>query len=261
MPGVIGCEVMPFDPLRLAEETEAIVARGTLRKYYRVSRPGRWYGGIASSDCCGCNLRCIFCWSGAPRDRPGDVGRFYAPRQVFDELTGCARRSRYGQVRVSGNEPTLGRGHLMGLLELIDRTDYRFVLETNGIMLGNDPGYAEEISEFGCVHARVSLKGTTAEEFSSLTGAEPWAFELQLNALRNLSDAGVECHAAVMTSFSSEGSFGELVERLGDINPRLADEVEKEYLFLYPHVAARLKAAGMQPAVSYEPGKVPRELI
>jgi len=40
-----------YDPVKLAEETEKIVVRdGYLRKYYRVSRPGRWYGGIATAD-------------------------------------------------------------------------------------------------------------------------------------------------------------------------------------------------------------------
>jgi uncharacterized Fe-S cluster-containing radical SAM superfamily protein len=25
------------------------------------SEGGRWYGGIATADCVGCNLRCVFC--------------------------------------------------------------------------------------------------------------------------------------------------------------------------------------------------------
>jgi uncharacterized Fe-S cluster-containing radical SAM superfamily protein len=59
---------MLYDPLELATETEKIVAQGELKKYYRPARAGKWYGGIASADCCGCNLRCVFCWSSAPRD-------------------------------------------------------------------------------------------------------------------------------------------------------------------------------------------------
>ncbi|RLF22604.1 MAG: molybdenum cofactor biosynthesis protein MoaA, partial [Thermoprotei archaeon] len=59
-----------FDALKLSEAIEKIVVRGVERKYYRLVRGGRWYGGIATADCCGCNLRCVFCWSGAPRDHP-----------------------------------------------------------------------------------------------------------------------------------------------------------------------------------------------
>ncbi|MCS7131694.1 MAG: molybdenum cofactor biosynthesis protein MoaA, partial [Hadesarchaea archaeon] len=40
-----------LDPIKLADDIEKIVVRGELRKYYRVARPGRWYGGIASADC------------------------------------------------------------------------------------------------------------------------------------------------------------------------------------------------------------------
>ena len=39
-----------YDPVRLAEQTEKIVVKGILRKYYRVFRLGRWYGGIATAD-------------------------------------------------------------------------------------------------------------------------------------------------------------------------------------------------------------------
>lgn len=252
---------MPFNPVELAKETERLVVRGDLRRYYRVARPGKWYGGIATSDCCGCNLRCVFCWSGAPRDRPGEIGDFYSPAQIFDSLTGCARRVGYRQLRVSGNEPTLGSTHMLGLLELVDRTEYQFILETNGIMFGHEPAYAARLSEFGRVHVRVSLKGTNSQEFSRLTGATPQGFELQLDALRNLTNAGVPCHAAVMLSFSSEQGFQGLLERLRDIHHGLAEDVEKEYVFLYPGVVGRLRAAGIEPTVAYKASRIPRELV
>ncbi len=252
---------MSFDPLDLTKSTEAVVVKGELRKYYRVARPGRWYGGIASSDCCGCNLRCVFCWSGVPRDSPANVGRFYSPQQIFESLTGCAKRFGYAQLRVSGNEPTIGRDHLLRLLELLDGTRYSFILETNGILLGHDRSYAKELSRFERVHARVSIKGTNAQEFSRLTGALPESFELQLQALRNLLDAGVPCHPAVMLSFSTEGGLEGLRERLREIQPTLVEELEKEFVFLYPHVVRRLRAAKVQPLTAYEPTRVPPELV
>jgi len=39
-----------YNPKKIAEEIEKIVVKDTLRKYYRVARPGQWYGGIATSD-------------------------------------------------------------------------------------------------------------------------------------------------------------------------------------------------------------------
>jgi len=67
-----------YDPIALAEFTKRIVERDGSRKYYRF-RGGKWYGGIATADCVGCNLRCIFCWSNTPRDNPAMSWEFYSP--------------------------------------------------------------------------------------------------------------------------------------------------------------------------------------
>lgn len=245
--------------MRLAREIEGVVTAGLLRKYYRTARAGRWYGGIATADCCGCCLKCVFCWSGAPRDHPETIGKFYSPEHVFNKLTACAEKFGYQQLRVSGNEPTIGRDHLFKLLELVDGTHYKFILESNGILI--DSEYAKRLSEFKRVHVRISLKGTNREEFSLLTGAVPEAFDLQLESLRNLMDAGVSCHPAVMLSFSPKKNLEGLKHRLRQISPFLADEVEEEYIFLYPSVVERLSKAGIRPRIAYRPNKIPNELI
>ena len=252
---------MLFDPLQLTKDMEKIVVQGELRKYYRISRPGRWYGGIASADCCGCNLRCVFCWSGAPRDNPERMGKFYSAQQIFESLKACADKYGYELLRISGNEPTIGKEHLLKLLELIEKTSYKFILETNGILIGHDANYVRQLSSFRCVHVRVSIKGTNREEFSRLTGSVPEAFDLQLRALENLIDDGVSCHPAVMLSFTPEDNFNKFVNRVREIDPRLADDIEEEYVFMYPHVSMRLRMAGIKPIVAYEPGRVPKELI
>lgn len=248
-----------FDPVKLAKEIESVVVEGTLRKYYRTARPGRWYGGIATADCCGCNLRCVFCWSGAPRDHPENIGRFYSPEQIFRALDACAKKFGYHQLRASGNEPTIGKEHLLRLLELVGDTNHSFILESNGILI--DADYARRLSAFKNVHVRVSIKGTNPQEFSKLTGAIPEAFDLQLRALRELMNAGVSCHPAVMLSFSPKENLEELKERLRAIDQSLAEGVEEEYVFLYPIVARRLSRAGIKPLVAYSPDGIPSELI
>jgi len=64
-----------------------------------------------------------------------------------------------------------------------------------------------------------------------------------------------------MLSFSSRESFKELLNRLREMDRGLAENVEEEYVFLYPHVAKRLSEAGIQPRISYEPDKAPKELV
>lgn len=255
---------MYYDPLKLTEAVRKIVVRSEgeveLRKYYRF-RGGRWYGGIATADSVGCNLRCRFCWSWRPRDNMSRYGRFYAPKEVYMRLISIASKRGYRQLRVSGGEPTIGRKHLLQLLELLEGTNYLFILETNGILLGAQRDYAKELSKFKNIHVRVSLKGCTPEEFAKLTGAKPEAFNLQLNALKNLVDYGVSTHPAVMLSFSSKESLEMLVEKLREIDNELVEELEPEYVFLYPHVIELLKRHGLKPRIAYSPNNIPEELI
>ncbi len=252
---------MPYDVLQLAAETERLTVQDKMRKYYRTARPGRWYGGIASADCCGCNLRCVFCWSGKPRDNPSSIGKFYTPEHIFKKLTACADKFGYTQLRVSGNEPTIGKEHLFGLLALIDQTNYSFILETNGTLIGADKEYARQLTKFRNIHVRLSLKGTNPTQFNALTDANPEGFKLQLGALENLLDSGVSVHPAVMLSFSSKEDFKNLKQLLAEIDPQLNQEVEEEYVFLYPHVSERLKKAGLTPTTAFNPHNAPKDLI
>lgn len=236
-----------YDPLKLAGETERIVVNGRLRKYYRVGRLSRWYGGIAESHCCGCNLRCVFCWSGFPRDHPDAVGQFYSPKQIFEQTVSATKKRGLRQMRITGNEPTIGKEHLLDVLALVDKTNLTFILETNGILIGHDSSYTEQLSRFHNVHVRVSLKATNAEEFGRLTGAYPDAFNLQLKALENLLSAGVSSHPAIMVSFTTPDNIEKLKQRLREIHPSLAESLEAEQVILYPPVVERLKAAGIPP--------------
>jgi len=250
-----------FNPIELTEKIRKLVVRGNMRKYYRVARGGRWYGGISTADCVGCNLKCVFCWSGRPRDRPDKVGRFYTPEQIFSALDRVARRRGYRLLRVSGNEPTIGKRHLLELLEFVEQSNYQFILETNGILIGYDKSYAKALSKYSRVHVRVSLKGTSEDEFSRLTGAKPEFFSYQLKALENLLDYGVSCHPAVMLSFSTKDNLRKLLFRLEEIDRVLVEEFEEEYVFLYPHVVERLKKAGIKPLIAFSPNNIPKELI
>lgn len=243
---------MPFDPVRVALELEKQVSDGMYRRYYRRARPGSWYGGIATADCCGCCLKCVFCWSGVPRDKPREC-KMYAAGHIFRMLKECAEKFRYTKIRLSGNEPTIGRNHLFRILELCEENNYFFILETNGILLGHDKVYCDQLAKFGKVHVRVSLKGTTPSEFSMLTGAIPNSFNLQLKALENLLNAGVSCHPAVMLSFSSKRNYSALKTRLTNIDASLENAIEEEYVILYPVTVERLSRAEIKPLIAYQP--------
>ncbi len=237
-----------YDPVRLAARIEKLVTKNHLKKYYRF-RGAHFYGsGVSTADCVGCALKCVFCWSGFPRDHPEKAGKFYNPDQVAKKLVRIAKKCDYSNVRVSGNEPTVGKSHLINLLSLIDKTSYRFILETSGVLIDKD--YSAHLSAFHNLHVRVSLKGTSEEEYARLTGAKPESFNLQLRAIENLLEAGVSVHPSVMISFSSSANIQRLIKRLHEINPNMF--IEEEYVILYPLVIKRLRTAGITPIIAYD---------
>ena len=234
---------------------------GQERKYWRF-RFDRWYGGIVTADAVGCGLVCKYCWvSDAVMFNPVKVGKFYGSDVVARILVKMAKKRNLRQLRVSGGEQTIGKSHLLQLLDHLEGQSLLFILETNGILIGDNPQYAEDLSKYGFLHVRVSLKGCDEKEFALLTGAKPEGFTLQLKALENLLRQGVSCHPAVMTSFSTKESIQRLAERLKVINPSLAGDLEFEELILYPKVKRKIEEHRLKYYRAYTPEGVPKELI
>ena len=140
-------ETKPFDPIKVMFETEKIVCHNDKRKYTDFYSTGV-YGGIATGYTVGCMLRCFFCWVGFGREYPERFGNFYSPDETFSILSETARRKGLRKLRISGGEPTIGKEHLLGVLERISRSNLFFILETNGIYFGYDEEYVRELSAF-----------------------------------------------------------------------------------------------------------------
>ena len=81
-----------YDPIVLTRTTEKVVIDGNKRKYARLARSLRFYGGTTSATEVGCNLRCKFSFSDKPVRRPHSTGRFYTPQQVFNALEKNAKK-------------------------------------------------------------------------------------------------------------------------------------------------------------------------
>jgi uncharacterized Fe-S cluster-containing radical SAM superfamily protein len=224
-----------YDPIELSKKIETIVVQNNLKKYYRF-RPTGFYGGIATADTVGCNLRCKFCWSSSSVWDAGSTGEFYSAEEVAGTLQRIADTKGYHQLRISGGEPTIGRQHLIDVLGRIN-AKYLFILETNGILLGYDKTYVEALSVFGNLHVRVCLKGADPEEFSLFTGAEK-GFEYQMKALENLQENHMSFNIAVVSVCAEKKQrfFQRLKEMdLGNVM------VEEEEIKLYPMVRKRLQ--------------------
>ena len=227
-----------YDAIERTEEIRRIVCKDNNRKYYRF-RAARFYGGIATADCVGCNLNCFYCWSFYPRNNPGKTGKFYSPEEVAEKLVKIAERNGYKYIRVSGNEPTICKEHLIKLIELIPNK-FTFILETNGILIGYDEDYAKSLSKLKNLHVRVSLKGATPEIFSKITGAKKENFYLQIKALENLEKNKISYHVALMIEFANEDAQEKLKKELDKINPNIFNGLEFESLMVFPHIKKEL---------------------
>lgn len=239
----------PFDPIHLARETEGIVCKRDARKYTDFYATGV-YGGIATGYTCGCCLRCVFCWVDWSRDFPERYGQFYSADEASSRLVETGHRHKVRKLRISGAEPTLGKEHLLRLLEHVEGSEFElFILETNGMLFGVDRDYVKAVSKYSKAHVRLSLKAGTPEDFTRKTGARPEAFEIPFNAIRNLLDYGVSFHAAAMSADPRIMSHEErmaLLEKLTNISKRLASTLEEEVVDPYETTLARLKHAGLR---------------
>ncbi|MFX0205557.1 MAG: hypothetical protein ACFFDT_06185 [Candidatus Hodarchaeota archaeon] len=257
-------DFQPFDPLELASETEKIVARkgpeGVERKYVGIySAPV--YGGIATGYAVGCCLRCIYCWGNYSRDFPEMFGSFYSPKKLAEKLFKAAdegitspgwerfRNINVEKLRLSGSEPTMAKDHLLALLPYMMNSKYPlFILETNGVILGNDLDYVKKLSEFkDKLYVRVSFKAATPQTFTQLTGAVGKYFKLPFRALQFLLDEGIYAKAAAMTdpSVMSKEERDTLIKMLEEIDPsaNYSTRLEEEQIDRYNTTYERLKAS------------------
>ena len=236
-----------FDPLILNEKTEKIVVDGNKRKYVQLGRSLRFYGGTTSATEVGCNLRCKFCFSDQPVWNPKNTGKFYSPQEVFDGLAKNARRYGHKLISASASEGTIGLQHLYELLDLVEQSEFIYILETNGMNIGASPEIAKHLAKYKRLHVRVSIKGCSSEEFHTLSGAHRDAYELPFKALRHLIDAGVSCNACVMASFSDKQGIEKVKEKLSEITPGILRSLEIERIKQFPKVRARLKQHQLIP--------------
>ena len=147
-------------PIEMAVTTREGVCRGDRRKYYRL-RPARFYGGIATADCVGCNLRCVYCWSRQVVTGPERTGEWHSPDQVARTLFGIARRKQYRRLSPHFSPGfCCGGGYRHVYCVALGRAPRRSVHYVSGA-LGRAP----------CIHARLHRLATNPGEKCGLGSA------------------------------------------------------------------------------------------
>jgi uncharacterized Fe-S cluster-containing radical SAM superfamily protein len=233
---------LPFDPVQRSGEAENLVMKGEKRLYYKF-RAAPYYGGIATADAIGCSFLCAYCWNYGRNENPSCFGRFYAPEDVAKNLLRISRRRFFHLFRITGSEPILGEAsfnHLLKAIEIIFREEprSRFILETNGLMLGCRPDLGEKL-KFENFLVRIALKGTEPLSFEKITGAKKDFYSYPLLALKNLERLKVRVWPALMEDLFSEAEIGNLKNTLREHD--IKAELELESLEAYPFVLENMR--------------------
>ncbi|MFX1575507.1 MAG: radical SAM protein [Promethearchaeota archaeon] len=217
-----------IDPFELSKVVKKQVCFNEKRKYYRF-RKTEFYGGCATADCLGCNLRCAYCWSQKKVWKPESFGQFETSKQVSQKLL----KMNLPLIRISGGEPTICKEHLLNLISLVPK-EALFILETNGILI--DEVFAKELSKFKNVYVRVSLKGVDKITFEKITGAKGKFFNFQINSLKLLNKYNIKNRAALLINLFTKDQ----IKHLG------IQGLEFEELIEYPFVVNSLEKKGIR---------------
>jgi uncharacterized Fe-S cluster-containing radical SAM superfamily protein len=231
----------PFDPIERAAHVESIVMRGTARSYYRV-RFSPQFDCPVTVDSVGCCLQCAYCWN-AIRNESLKLGKFFEPEEIAAQAVKMARKEKIWRFRVSGCEAILGRAsadHFCSFIDALkDAGKVEFVLlETNGIVLGNDERIVTSLEKFkDILGVRVAIKGDSPQQFEKISGAQAKFFELQLRSLELLYKHGVPSRPAIMSTFMD-------VQKISEITRIHPDDIDQERLKYYPTTKKNLIERG-----------------
>ena len=115
-----------------------------------------------------CNLRCRYCFA--------DAGALEAPDPDMKKIRFWYSRVHAAapacNIQISGGEPTV-RDDLPRIIEMGKGMGFDFVqLNTNGLRLGEEPGYAERLKEAGLSSVFLQFDGVTTDTFQMLRGRD-----------------------------------------------------------------------------------------
>ena len=132
-----------------------------------------------------CNLRCPVCFASAGAQMPRDLPLEEIGRQ-YDLLM---ERGGPFNIQLSGGEPTM-REDLDRIIALGREKGFTFFqLNTNGIRLANEEGYARHLANAGVSVVFLQFDGLTDDIYRTLRGAD--LTETKLRAIDRCAEAGL----------------------------------------------------------------------
>lgn len=174
-----------FDFPSTARTAQRDCSRGCPRSCGLCSRHRNWISLAEIEVTYQCNMRCPVCFMSAG-------GQLADPSfdSLVERVRGIREREPEGAaLQITGGEPTV-REDLFQIVAASREAGFDVVeLNTNGIVLGQDPAYAHQLVEAGCSSIYLQFDGVTADVSDRLR--RPGVFGLKLQALENCRKAGL----------------------------------------------------------------------
>ena len=131
-----------------------------------------------------CNLRCPVCFAAAGRD--GDDPSLADIDGWLDRLREHASQVN---IQLSGGEPTL-RDDLPEIIRRVRQRGFDFVqVNTNGLRLAREPGYAQTLAEAGLDCAFLQFDGVSNAVYQHIRGAR--LVDIKEQAIARCAEAGL----------------------------------------------------------------------
>ncbi len=132
-----------------------------------------------------CNLRCPVCFASAGEQTPKDLSLEEIGRQ-YDYLLDHGGPFN---IQLSGGEPTM-RDDLDAIIALGKEKGFPFFqLNTNGVRIAEEPGYAEFLEKAGVSVVFLQFDGLTDDIYQALRGAA--LTQTKLRAIDRCKEAGI----------------------------------------------------------------------
>ena len=150
-----------------------------------------------------CNLSCPFCFADGGR---GNHMPFEQAKACIEDIYAQGRR----YIHFGGGEPTI-HPHIIELISHARKTGLEYIqLNTNGLRLADEPGFAEKCREAGASCAFLQFDGTTDDIFLQTRGKA--LLETKLRAIENCDRAGLGVILVpTLIPGINDGNIGELI--------------------------------------------------
>lgn len=159
----------------------------------------------------GCNLRCPICFmaADAPHTATSADPDLLAIEGIYRNI--LMKNGPQTNIQLTGGEPTT-RNDLCEIVRLGREIGFSAIdVNTNGVVIGKDPSYAQRLAESGITGIYLQFDGLTGLAYEKIRGQD--LLDTKMKAIENCRQAGVQVALSVTVVWGvNHDQMGDLLE-------------------------------------------------